>query len=598
MTETAAMPQDKDPMDTIPPKPDTMRLVKRLIRQYLKPYMGTLGLAFFFMMIAAAMTAGIAQMMQPVLDGVLNVDSQGTMIWSVAAALFGTFFLRGISTYLHVILMNKIGQNIVADIQTALFAKFMNLDLAFFHANPSGQLISRVVNDVNVMRIAVSDALTGLGKSSLTLLFLTGVMFYQDWKLSLAAFIIFPFAAIFVALLGKRLRRVSGSIQDEMAGLSDLLSQIFQGIRQVKAYGMEDYERDRAGKAIKKVKNLNMKSVRTGNLSTPVNEILVGIVLFGVIGYGGTQVANGEMTGGQLGAFLAAFIMAYEPMKKLAKLNNTLQTGLGAAERVFALMDRDITINDPATPATLSETKPDIVFESVGFCYPEGDGKALDGVSFTAQSGQVLALVGPSGGGKSTIINLIPRFYDADEGAIKINGQDIKNVSMASLRSHIALVSQDITIFDDTVSNNIRYSKPEATQEEIERAARMAYAHDFISTMPDGYETRLGEDGVRLSGGQKQRISIARAVLRDAPILLLDEATSALDNESEHAVQQALEELQHGRTTIVIAHRLSTVQNADNIIVLDKGQIVEQGKHEDLLALGGVYAQMYQVGLS
>ena len=598
MTETAATPQDKNPMDTISPKPDTMRLVKRLVRQYLKPYMGTLGLAFFFMMIAAAMTAGIAQMMQPVLDGVLNVDSQGTMIWSVAATLFGTFFIRGVSTYLHVILMNKIGQNIVADIQTALFAKFMNLDLAFFHANPSGQLISRVVNDVNVMRIAVSDALTGLGKSSLTLLFLTGVMFYQDWKLSLAAFIIFPFAAIFVAMLGKRLRRVSGSIQDEMAGLSDLLSQIFQGIRQVKAYGMEDYERDRAGKAIKKVKNLNMKSVRTGNLSTPVNEILVGIVLFGVIGYGGTQVASGEMTGGQLGAFLAAFIMAYEPMKKLAKLNNTLQTGLGAAERVFALMDRDITINDPATPATLSETKPDIVFESVGFRYPEGDGKALDGVSFTAQSGQVLALVGPSGGGKSTIINLIPRFYDADEGAIKINGQDIKDVSMASLRSHIALVSQDITIFDDTVSNNIRYSKPEATQEEIERAARMAYAHDFISTMPDGYETRLGEDGVRLSGGQKQRISIARAVLRDAPILLLDEATSALDNESEHAVQQALEELQHGRTTIVIAHRLSTVQNADNIIVLDKGQIVEQGKHEDLLALCGMYAQMYQVGLS
>jgi len=380
--------------------------------------------------------------------------------------------------------------------------------------------------------------------------------------------------------------------------LSDLLSQIFQGIRQVKAYGMEDYEQQRAGKAIKKVKNLNMKSVRTGNLSTPVNEILVGIVLFGVIGYGGTQVANGEMTGGQLGAFLAAFIMAYEPMKKLAKLNNTLQTGLGAAERVFALMDRDITINDPATPATLSETKPNITFEAVEFQYPETDSKALDGVSFTAESGKVLALVGPSGGGKSTIINLIPRFYDAGAGAIKINGQDIKNVSMASLRSHIALVSQDITIFDDTVSNNIRYSKPEATQEEIERAARMAYAHDFISTMPEGYDTRLGEDGVRLSGGQKQRISIARAVLRDAPILLLDEATSALDNESEHAVQQALEELQHGRTTIVIAHRLSTVQSADKIIVLDNGQIVEQGKHDELLALGGLYAKMYHVGLS
>tara|TARA_B100000242_G_scaffold274708_1_gene229221 strand:+ start:12409 stop:14187 length:1779 start_codon:yes stop_codon:yes gene_type:complete len=592
------MPQETNIMDPINSKPETVQLVKRLIREYLRPYAGLLALAFLFMMIAAAMNASVALLIKPILDGVLNVESEGQMVWTVAGLVIVTFLFRGTTTYAHTVLMNKISQSIVADIQHHLFGKFMDMDLSFFHDNPSGQLISRVINDVNVMRTAVSDAMTGLGKSFLTLLFLIGVMVYQDWQLSIAAFVIMPFAVAFVAWIGRRLRKVSGSIQDEMAGLSDMLSQIFQGIRQVKAYGMEDYEQKRAGKAIDKVCSLNMKSVRIGNLSTPVNEILVGIIMAGIIGYGGTQVSSGEMTGGELGSFLAAFVMAYEPMKRLAQLNNKLQTGLGAAERVFALMDRDITIFDVATPYTLNENKPNIVFNNVEFQYEGTDVKALNKISFIAESGKVLALVGPSGGGKSTVINLIPRFYDTQSGTVEINGHNLKEVSLNSLRRHIALVSQDITIFDDTVSNNIRYSKPDATQEEIEEAARMAYAHDFISNMSDGYDTMLGEDGVRLSGGQKQRISIARAVLRDAPILLLDEATSALDNESEQAVQKALEELQHGRTTIVIAHRLSTVQNADKIVVLDKGEIVEQGSHVELLKANGMYAKMYHAGLN
>ncbi|MFP4313909.1 MAG: ABC transporter ATP-binding protein [Alphaproteobacteria bacterium] len=587
------MPHNKE--DILDKK--TLSLVKRLIREYLRPYLGQLGVAFLFMAVAAAMTAGIAQLMQPVLDDVLSADGRGNNVWLIATMVFGVFFVRGIATYLHTIIMNKIGQSIVADIQKSLFDKFMGMDLAFFHANPSGQLISRVINDVNVMRVAVSDSLTGLGKSTLTLIFLIAVMFYQDWKLSIAAFIIFPFAAGFVSYLGRKLRKVSGDIQDEMAGLSDILSQIFHGIRQVKAYGMEAYESKRCGQAIDSVKKLNIKSVRVGNLSTPVNEILVGLVLMGVIGYGGMQVASGAMTAGQLGAFMAAFIMAYEPMKKLAKLNNALQMGLGAAERVFALMDRDIRIQDSDNALDLNVKAPEIAFSKVNFQYQEADDKALNSISFIALPGKVTALVGPSGGGKSTIINLIPRFYDVSGGKITINGHDLRDLSLKSLRSHMALVSQDITIFDDTVLSNIRYSKPEASESEVIEAAKMAAAHEFIEGMPDGYQTILGEDGVRLSGGQKQRIAIARAILRDAPILLLDEATSALDNESEQLVQKALKELEKGRTTIVIAHRLSTVQNADQIIVLDKGQIVETGKHDELIKKKGVYASMYQAGL-
>ena len=360
---------------------------------------------------------------------------------------------------------------------------------------------------------------------------------------------------------------------------------------------MEDFERQRAGEAIDTVKKLNIKSVRIGNLSTPVNEILVGIVFFGIILYGGYEAAEGRMTAGQLGAFLAAFTLAYEPMKKLAKLNNTMQTGLGAAERVFAMIDLPPTIQNAADAVTFSNKAPDIEFKNVQFQYEETDLKALDKISFVASSGKVTALVGPSGGGKSTVMNLIPRFYDVQDGDVEIGGQAIKNLSLVSLRQHIALVSQDITIFDDSVSANIAYGKHDATQEEIIKAAKAAAAHDFIEGFPEGYDTQVGEDGVKLSGGQRQRISIARAILRDAPILLLDEATSALDNESEKLVQDALEELEKGRTTIVIAHRLSTVQNADQILVLDRGQIVERGTHADLMQQKGLYAKMYETGL-
>lgn len=574
----------------------TPALIKRLVGTYLRPYFKTLGAAMGFMLLGAAMTASFAALMEPVMDKVL-VGQNRALILPFGFGIMICFTLSGLATYAHTILMNKVGQNIVSDIQQGLFARFMSLDLAFFHRHPSGQLLSRVVNDVSAMRNAVSDSLTGIGRSFLTLVFLVGVMFYQDAKLALIAFTVFPAAAFCVTYLGRRLRKLSGNIQSEIAELSDHLSQIFHGIRQVKAYGMEDYENIRAAKAIRSVRGLMLKAVRVGTLSTPINEALVGFALFGMIVYGGYQIVAGHTTVGSLISFITAFSLAYEPIKRLAKLNNTLQMGLGAADRVFSMMDLEPAITSKPDAKILQSAMPEIHFRDVVFSYQDAEGPALDAVSFDVSAGKVTALVGPSGGGKSTIMNLIPRFYDVAEGRILIDQTDIRDLTLESLRSNIALVSQDITIFDDSARANIAYGRAGATEDEIIAAAQAAEADGFIRAMPQGYDTKLGENGVKLSGGQRQRIAIARAILRDAPILLLDEATSALDTESEQAIQKSFARLQQGRTTLVIAHRLSTVQNADQIIVLDHGKIVEQGRHDELIAKQGLYARMYQAGL-
>ncbi len=576
---------------------DTTAMLKRLIGAYLLPHKMSLVGAIFFMIITAAMTAALAGLMQPVLDDVL-VGAKKNMIFPVGGAVFVTFLLRGGATYAHTLIMTKIGQTIVADLQKDLFSHFMGLDLGFFHANPSGQLISRVINDVAVVRLAIAETFLGVGKSLLTLVFLIGVMIYQDWQLTMAALLVAPIIIFTVTRIGKRLRMVSRAVQNEMASLADRLSQIFQGIRQVKAYGMEQPEATRAGGVIDRVKKLNIKAVQIGQLSTPINELLIGLVASTIIIYGGFQVAGGVMTAGQLVAFLTAFTMAYEPTKKLARMNNNIQTGLGAAERIFDMLDTQPRIIDAPNAAKLTlKAAPIISFKDVTFKYKGEIDAALNGISFTAPAGKVTALVGVSGGGKSTIINLIPRFYDVTHGAVFVGDNDIRDTTCASLRGAIALVSQDITIFDDTIAANIAYGRDNATMEDITRAATLAAADDFIRAMPKGYKTSVGEDGVKLSGGQRQRIAIARALLHNAPILLLDEATSALDNESEKSVQAALKELEKGRTTIVIAHRLSTVRDADQIIVLDNGEILERGTHDDLMVKNGHYARMVAAGL-
>lgn len=574
----------------------TKGMIARLMGVYLRPYLRLLASAVFWMILSAAMTAAFAKLVEPILDQVL-VNRQEGMIVPVSIAVFLVFLLSGIATYLHTLQMNKIGQSIVADIQRDLFGRFLGLDLQFFHDNPSGELVSRIVNDVNILRATVSDGLTGIGKNLLTLILLMGLMVWQDPQLTLIVFVVFPAAALAMNRIGRKLRGISRNMQEETATMTYTLGQIFQGIRQVKAYGMENYERDRAGIVIEKVKRLSIKGTRVGTLTTPLNEALLGLALMGVIMYGGFHVAAGQLTAGELMSFITAFALSYEPIKRLSKLYNTIQQGMGAADRIFAMMDRQADVQDLPGAQTLLTQKPEIRFENVVFQYADEE-KALRDVTATLPAGQVTALVGPSGAGKTTIMNLIPRFYDVTQGRILIDGIDIRDLSLGSLRQNIALVSQDITIFDDTVRANIGYGRVGAGEDEIIAAARAAAAHDFIMDLPQGYETVLGEDGVKLSGGQRQRISIARAILRNAPILLLDEATSALDNESERLIQASLAELQKGRTTLVIAHRLSTVQHANQIIVMDAGKIVETGRHDDLLMAGGQYARMHQAGLN
>ncbi|MGB1076709.1 MAG: ABC transporter ATP-binding protein [Bdellovibrionales bacterium] len=584
-------------------KENSLKVIARLMKSYLKPYLGQLFVALIFMVMAAMALAGFAKLLQPVLDqvliGVKDNPEQISKVWSLGGYILLCFCVSGIATYLHTIKMNKISQSIVADIQKDVFAHFMKMELSFFHTYPSGQLVSRITNDVNVMRAAVSDSLTGIGKSLLTLILLVGVMFHQDWKLALITISVFPLVIGFIAIIGKRLRKLSHSMQSETANLMEILISIFQGIRQVQAYGMEDFEKSRSSKAVENVKKLNIKAVRVGALSTPLNEVTVGIILFGIILYGAYEIAAGNQTAGGLMSFIAAFSLAYEPMKKLAKLNNALQLGVGAADRVLKLLDIQPSIQDSPNAKKLNSAFPQIEFKNVEFEYETGDGeKALNDINLKIESKKVTALVGASGSGKTTILNLIPRFYDVTKGEVLIDDINVKDLKIESLRSHIALVSQDITIFDDTVMANIAYGSHHAKESDVIKAAKMAAADEFINEMPDKYDTVLGENGVKLSGGQKQRISIARAILRDAPILLLDEATSALDNKSEALIQNSMKTLEKGKTTVIIAHRLSTVQNADNIIVLDQGKIVEQGNHKQLIKKKGVYNQLYHQTMS
>jgi len=580
-------------------------LIKRLFKTYVFPYGGTLASALFWMVIAASMSGVFAWIIGPVMDEIM-VKGNTAMIFPIAGTLLGCLCLRGISSYLHTVQMGTIGHHVVADVQRDLFKHMIRLDLQFFQDHHSGSLVARMISDVQVMRAAMADSMTGIGKNLVTLLILVGVMFYRDWVLALLAFTIFPLAAFYVARLGKKLRGISSRTQEAVGDMTAGLAQTFQAIRQVRAFGKEKFESTRAEKTLHDVRHLNIKNTKTSNLSTPVNDVLVGIILFGVVSYGGFQVAGGQASAGDIMSFIAAFLMAYEPMKKLAKLNNNVNIGLGAAERVFDVLDMDIGIEkQKRLPALKTKKSMDVAFHQVDFAYDSnGNGNGgdkndsdnvLTDISFTAKAGTVTALVGPSGGGKTTILNLIPRFFDVKRGEITVNGQDITKTSLKSLRSAIAWVSQDIVIFDDSVMNNIAYGHEKASEKEIIKAAKSAFAHDFIMDLPDGYHTPLGENGTSLSGGQKQRIALARAFLRNAPILLLDEATSALDNESERFIQASLEKLQKGRTTIVIAHRLSTIENADKIIVLDHGKIMEEGTHATLMKKrGGVYKNLRQ----
>ena len=587
-------PETPAAAETTPPaRLPTRMLVDRLVRAYVRPHFGRIAFAVFCMLLVAGATAANAWLMQPVLDEVF-LKRNREMLYLVPAAILTVALIKGCATYGQSVTMNYIGQRIIAGVQLQMFSHLMRADISFFQSNSTGKLISRFNNDANMLRAAVSTALTGIAKDSLTLIFLVALMFYQDWTLALVAFFVFPLAIWPIVRIGKRLRKVSANTQEQMGELTTILDETFRGARHVRAYSMEKYEIGRAGTVIEAIFQLVQKAARVRSLTHPIMETLGGIAIAIVILYGGARVIDGTTTPGTFFSFITALLLAYQPMKSLANLNAALQEGLAAAQRIFALVDIEPDIQDRPGAADLDKVQGHIRLEAVRFGYEVGRA-ALNDIDIDIPAGKTVALVGPSGAGKSTILNLIPRFYDCNEGRVTIDGHDIRDVTLASLRANIALVAQDITLFDDTVRANIAYGRPGATEDEIIAAARGADAHAFIATLADGYDTHVGGRGLRLSGGQRQRIAIARAMLKNAPILLLDEATSALDTETERQVQAALETLTQGRTTVVIAHRLSTVTSADLIYVMDAGRIVESGTHKDLLAANGAYARLYAV---
>lgn len=543
------------------------------------------------MAIAAGATAAIAYLMEPVLDEVF-IEKDRDMLILIPIIVIAVTLLKGGATYCQAALMAFVGQRIIANLQSLLFAHVINFDLAFFHETTSGKLISRMTNDINLMRNAVSNALTGLIKDSLTLIFLVAVMFEKDWKLGLLAFVVFPIAVYPIIRIGRRMRKVSTSALDELGRFTARLSETFQSARHVKAYNMEKFECERTDKIIENVFQLIFKALRTRSLASPIMETLGGIFVALVILYGGWQVIDATLTPGEFFAFVTAMLLAYQPLKALSNLNVNLQEGLAATQRVFDILDAKPKIKTIPEAPDIKVNKGEIRFNNVTFNYETGV-NALNNISLHVPPGKTVALVGPSGAGKSTILNLIPRFYDADSGHVAIDNIDVSVVNLTSLREAIALVSQEIILFDDSVRANIAYGRLTASETEIISVAKSAGAHDFIQSLPNGYDTRIGEHGAKLSGGQRQRISIARAMLKDAPILLLDEATSALDPETERLIQYSLRQLMKNRTTLLIAHRLTTVKEADIIYFIDNGRVMESGSHTSLMENNGPYAQLY-----
>jgi subfamily B ATP-binding cassette protein MsbA len=569
----------------------SFQLMRRLLVESVLPYRYSLAGAIVCMTLVAAMTAASAWLLDPVVNKVF-VERQRAFLWLIGGAVFAVFAIKSIASYAQDVLLAHVGQHVVSDIQNRLFARLIRDDVAVFQARSSGSLVSHFTYDINMMRAAVSNAMVGIGRDALSVVFLVGVVFYQDWLLATVSLVVAPLSIVPLQRLSKRMRRVSSQTQDEMGSLNMALSQVFQGIRLIKSYRLEDFEQGRVERLVNSLCRLTIRAARLQAAAQPLIDAFGGIAVAAIIIYGGSRVIDGATTPGAFFSFIAAVLMAYQPMRSLSKVNVSLQQGLAAAERVFGLIDRAPTITERPDAKALPRMSGGVRFDNVRFTY-NGSEPALDGVRFEAPAGGVTALVGPSGAGKSTVFNLIPRFYDADSGRVLVNGCDVRAVTFASLRDALAIVSQEVTLFDDSVFNNIRSGRLTATEAEVRAAAEAAAAAEFIERLPQGYDTHVGEHGLRLSGGQRQRISIARAILKNAPILLLDEATSALDTESERAIQAALNALMKGRTSIVIAHRLSTIMHADVIHVFDKGRVVESGRHDELLAKGGLYARLH-----
>lgn len=568
----------------------TRTLLRRLLVDHVKPYSSKILLAILFMILSAASNAVIVRLVQPAIDNVF-LTHERSMLILIPLVVFGVSLVKGTAEYFQGYLIKFVGQKILTDLQMLMYRHLLRSDLEVIQAQSAGRLISRFTNDISMMRGAVSNLLVGFAKHFLSILFLVGLMFQLEPRLSIFVFFVFPLALYPMQKLGRRMRRVSFNTQEELGNYTAKLDETFTSIKVVKSYLCEELEVSRAESMVNKIFNLYRKAAKLDSLTSPIMECLSGLAVASIIWYGGAMVIDGETTAGSLFAFITAFVSAYRPYKSLAALNVNLQEGLAASKRVFQVLDTKPLICDHDNALDVHFGVADIFFQKVSLFF--GEKIALRNVTFKIESGKTIALVGQSGGGKTSITNLLVRFYEPTEGDIYIGNYNIHDIKLASLRKQIALITQDVMLFDSTIADNISYGNAEASHEEIIEAAKKAAAHDFIMQLPKGYETMVGAQGVTLSGGQRQRISIARAFLKDAPILIMDEATSALDTKSDAIIQSAVQLLRQNRTTIIITHRLQTIIDSDQIIVFKDGEILEQGTHDELISSKKEYYHLF-----
>jgi len=568
-------------------------MYKRIL-EYVKPYWIRILIASLCAIGVSGATAAVAWLVQPALDKIF-IQKNLQMLMLIPVAILIMYFLKGVFNYYQSYLMRYVGNRVIMDMRNDLYSHLTVMPMQFYTEHSTGKLMSRLLNDVSIINNAASTSIKDLVQNLITVIALLGVVFYQDWRLAAISCLVLPFAYYPIIKLGRKLRRVSRKGQEEISGITAIMHETFTGASVVKAFGMEPSEINKFMEKNYSLFKISMKGVKLTELSTPLMEFIGAVGASLIIWYGGHQVVNGVTTPGTFFSFLTALIMMYSPLRALTRVNAAIQQSIAAAERVFAILDLDTEEVTNKGTTELHGIKDRIELRNVSFKYPSSTKHAISDASFSVPHGRTVALVGSSGGGKTTIGNLLLRFYEPESGGIYIDGTDIRDFTLRSLRSRIGIVSQDVILFNDTVFSNIAYGKKDIGMEDVMNAAKKAYAHDFIINMPDGYNTVIGERGAKVSGGEKQRIAIARAILKDPPILILDEATSALDTESEHIIQMALDNLMIGRTTFVIAHRLSTIKNADLIIALDNGKIVEMGRHEELLTRRGLYKRLYDM---
>ena len=571
-----------------------LEILKRLFREYTKQYIGKIFLSVFFSVLVAGSTSAIAYLLDPAIEKIFIEKNKQLMLLIPFTIVF-FFSIKGLSLFLAKTILIRVAGEIMKKLQLQIMQSTLSSNIETVDSKHSGKIISHALYDASIMKNLVSSTILLATKESMTLVGLICVMFYQNWKLALFALIMIPLASVAVKSLGKRVGKITTQAQEVAGEVNSFFLDIIKNHKIIKIFQREDYESNRLDKVINKIKEKSVKTDVVMMRSTPIMETLTGIMIGGLIFYAGSLIINNDLEINNFFSFLAAMMLAYQPVRSLATINMGIHSGLSAAKRVLPIIDSKII--DKNEGKIIDLKKGDINFKNVSFKYKSRKDIILNKINININSGEMTALVGHSGAGKSTIMNLIPRFYELSEGEILIDEQSINNFSVNSLRKNISLVSQDTTLFDDTIKNNIKYSNLEASNEEVINAAKLSHCDDFINNMPDGYDTMVGENGVRLSGGEKQRISIARAILKDSSIILMDEATSSLDSETEEKIQNAIAYLTKGKTTLVIAHRLSTVINSNKIYVIEKGEVAAEGNHEELIKSSEIYKNFYEIQL-